>query len=109
MAGVRARVLFLEQDSLYISVVSLLSSNGICWSDFLDRGGVQMGFVGVHKGSSVNRTRGVKQVLKAYYSPHVTKLTREEALARLRSKALVGEASARQFLRIATELMERQK
>jgi hypothetical protein len=68
-----------------------------------------MRFAGVGKESSVNRARSAKQVLKAYYSPHVTKLTPEEALARLRSKALLGDAGARELLKIATELMERQK
>jgi hypothetical protein len=66
-----------------------------------------MRFAGVDKESSLNRARSAKQVLKVYYSPHVTKLTPEEALARLRSKALLGDAGASELLKIATELMER--
>jgi hypothetical protein len=68
-----------------------------------------MRFAGAGKESSVNRARSAQQVLKAYYSPHVTKLTSEEALARLRSKALLGDAGACELFKIATELMERQK
>jgi len=66
-----------------------------------------MRFAEVQKQSSLNRARSAKQVLRAYYSPHVTKLTPEEVLARLRSKA--SDTGARELLKIATELMERQK
>jgi len=68
-----------------------------------------MRFAGVGKESSVDRARSAKQVLKAYYSPRVTKLTPEETLARLRSNALLGDAGSRKLLKRATELMERQK
>jgi len=68
-----------------------------------------MRFAGVQKQSSLNRARSAKHVLKAYYSPHVTKLTPEEVLARLRSRALLADAGACELLKIATELMERQK
>ena len=68
-----------------------------------------MGFARAGKESSVHYDRNTKLGFKAYLAPQVTRLSPEAALAKLRAQASLGEAGAQKFLKLATELIGRQK
>jgi hypothetical protein len=68
-----------------------------------------MGFGGAEKESSVHYDRSTTHAFKAYRAPQVKKLTPEAALAKLRAQSPAGEHSAQEFLKRATELIERRK
>jgi len=58
-------------------------------------------------GSSAISGRNAQRSLKAYHAPQYKILTAEQAEVELRTKALPGDASAQQLLKIATELAKR--